>query len=411
MATGIEKRHARQCRTQNGGKSCNCSPSYRAWVSVTRNGKPTKVRRTFTREAEAKRWRGDAIATANRGALRPVRRDTRNVADALAELVDGMRGGTVRPPRRERYKPATVRSYDQAVRQHYESAALGLMRVADVRRSDVQDFADELLADELSPATVANVLCPLQVFYRREIHSERLTTNPAKGIDIPGGGPRRPKRIASPAEAAKLIAALEENDRALWATAFYAGLRRGELMALRALDVDLGASTIHVERGWDQYEGAQSPKTYSSRRAVPLLAVLRDHLDEAIIASERSGTELLFGRDADTPFAPVTIGKRAVKAWEAANEVDQAAAQHEGQDPQPLEPLTLHEARHTFASMAIDAGITNPKAIQEAMGHSKIQTTFDTYGHLMPGSHDEVRQRMDAYLQASAVPAPVGSAP
>jgi hypothetical protein len=34
------------------------------------------------------------------------------------------------------------------------------------------------------------------------------------------------------------------------------------------------------------------------------------------------------------------------------------------------------------------------------MGHSKIQTTFDTYGHLLPGSHDEVRARMDAYLAA-----------
>jgi hypothetical protein len=32
------------------------------------------------------------------------------------------------------------------------------------------------------------------------------------------------------------------------------------------------------------------------------------------------------------------------------------------------------------------------------MGHSKIQTTFDTYGHLLPGSHDEVRERMDPYL-------------
>jgi integrase len=45
----------------------------------------------------------------------------------------------------------------------------------------------------------------------------------------------------------------------------------------------------------------------------------------------------------------------------------------------------------------IDAG-ANPKAIQEFMGHSKIQTTFDVYGHLLPGSHDEVRQRMDRYL-------------
>src|SRR4051812_37627276 len=109
-ATGIVKRHSRRCRTKHGGKAGNCNASYEAWVSVTRNGKPAKVRRTFEREAEAKRWRGDATAAANRGALRPVRRDTRNVTDALTELVEGMRDGAVRPPRRERYKPATVRS-------------------------------------------------------------------------------------------------------------------------------------------------------------------------------------------------------------------------------------------------------------------------------------------------------------
>jgi integrase len=255
-----------------------------------------------------------------------------------------------------------------------------------------------LLSNELSPATVANILCPLQMFYRREIRVERIATNPAKEIDIPNGGPRRPKRIASPAEAARLIAALEEEDRPLWACAFYAGLRRGELMALRVLDVDLGASLLGVERSWDQYDGAQEPKTYSSRRSVPLLATLRDYLDEAIIASGRSGSDLVFGREADKPFAPVTIGKRAARAWQAANDAERERTELDGRRPQLLAPLTLHAARHTFASMAIDAGITNPKAIQEAMGHSKIQTTYDLYGHLLPGSRDEMRERMDAYL-------------
>ena len=82
----------------------------------------------------------------------------------------------------------------------------------------------------------------------------------------------------------------------------------------------------------------------------------------------------------------MAIGKRAKKAWEAAK----------------LEPITLHECRHTFASLLIDSG-ANPKAVQEFMGHSKIQTTFDVYGHLFPGSHDEVRARMDAYLAAGDV--------
>lgn len=59
----------------------------------------------------------------------------------------------------------------------------------------------------------------------------------------------------------------------------------------------------------------------------------------------------------------------------------------------------MHECRHCFASLLIEPG-ANPKAVQEFMGHSKIQTTFDVYGHLFPGSRDEVRERMDAYLEA-----------
>jgi integrase len=53
--------------------------------------------------------------------------------------------------------------------------------------------------------------------------------------------------------------------------------------------------------------------------------------------------------------------------------------------------------RHTFASLLIDSG-ANAKAVQEFMGHSKIQTTLDTYGHLLPAPTTRVRERMDAYL-------------
>lgn len=51
----------------------------------------------------------------------------------------------------------------------------------------------------------------------------------------------------------------------------------------------------------------------------------------------------------------------------------------------------------------IDAG-ANPKAIQEFMGHSEIQTTFALYGHLLPGGRDEVRERMDSCLRCNSEP-------
>jgi len=60
--------------------------------------------------------------------------------------------------------------------------------------------------------------------------------------------------------------------------------------------------------------------------------------------------------------------------------------------------MTLHECRHTFASLLIDAGV-NPKAIQEFMGHVTIEETFSRFGHLMPGARDQARQLVDAYMR------------
>ena len=155
--------------------------------------------------------------------------------------------------------------------------------------------------------------------------------------------------------------------------------------ALRWSDIDLGSSEIRVERSWDRVAGPIEPKSEQSIRTLPLVGVLRDHLDEHKLATERGGADLAFGRTAQEPFAPPTIRYRARAAWKAAGP----------------EPITLHECRHTFASLLIDAG-ENPKAIQAFMGHATIQMTFDRYGHLMPGSREQARVRLDAYLASSS---------
>ena len=62
-----------------------------------------------------------------------------------------------------------------------------------------------------------------------------------------------------------------------------------------------------------------------------------------------------------------------------------------------LESITLHEARHTCASLLIAAGV-NAKALSVIMGHATIAMTFDTYGHLMPGGLDEAAAAANAYL-------------
>lgn len=395
MAEGIRKRHSKRCSARDGGR-CNCKAGWEATVYLARENR--RVSKSFPREAEARSWRADAKRAVENGASASQRRDARTLIEGLRQLIGGMEAGSIRPKGRRRYKPNTIRSYERAVRVHIEPSRLADIGVAELRRRDLQDFADELLASGFEPATVSNALNPIQTYYRWKIDRDELAYNPSARIDLPNDGLSRPARIATPAEAAALLAALPSEDRPVWATAFYAGLRRGELQALRVCDLDFEADLISVERGWDQVEGAIEPKSRAGWRSVPMLAILREYLEAHLRRSGRRGEDLVFGRTAEQAFYASTVDGRAKRAWKAADERETELAASEDRDPDLLRPIGLHMCRHTFASLLIDSG-ANPKAIQEFMGHSKIHTTFDVYGHLLPGSHDAVRARMDAYLR------------
>lgn len=115
-------------------------------------------------------------------------------------------------------------------------------------------------------------------------------------------------------------------------------------------------------------------------RVVPIPNALFSYLVERKLAlGYHEG--LLFGRDCGRPFQPTALRKRALTAWKHAS----------------LDPITLHEARHTYASLLISSG-ANPKSVATYMGHSSITITYDRYGHLMPGNEIEAADLLDNYL-------------
>ena len=294
-----------------------------------------------------------------------------------------MKAGAIRSRKGTAYKPSAIRGYERALKLRV-LPELGHLRFGEVSRRDVQRLVDNLLASGLAPSTVVNTLNPLQAIYRRALQREEVLTNPTERLDLPRQDSRR-ERIASPEEAARLLEALPHEDRAAWATAMYAGLRRGELCALRVSDVDLATGVIRVERAWDDHEGEIDGKTKAARRTVPIAAVLRDVLVEHLMTTKRTGEALMFGTTAQHPFEPSTVRRRALAAWKAAG----------------LEPIGLHECRHTFASLMIASGV-NAKALCTYMGHATVAITFDTYGKLMPGNEEEAAGRLDAYLARAA---------
>jgi integrase len=177
----------------------------------------------------------------------------------------------------------------------------------------------------------------------------------------------------------------------------YGGLRRGELMALRVEHVDLAGGVIHVRRSCDVDEGEIATKNRQERR-VPVAAVLRDHLDQHLLDLDwRDQPDgLVFGAYPRSPFKLTRNERTAKRAWTAENERRRAKA-HDGEDVALLAPITLHECRHTFASLMIAAGV-NAKALSTHVGHSTITITLDRYGHLFPGNEAEAAGLLNAYL-------------
>jgi integrase len=397
-STGVRKRHSRSCASRDG-RDCNCRPSWEARVWSRRagpDGKGGTVSKSFTSYAAAKGWREDNLHAKARGRLR--RQTKQTVYEAAVRLVREMEDGTVLSSRDRPYRPSTIRSYRRGLGLDPENRerapvrvveALGDLRLTDVTKHEIQGYANRLRRDGWDPSTVANCLDGLRVIFRVARDRDELAVDPFAGVKLAKPKGRR-ERIASPAEAAALIAAAPEEHRALWATLFYSGVRRGEARALRVSDIDLAADVIRVRRSWDDAEGElDDGKTDAAERDVPLIvAELRAELRAHLMRTGRRGEDLVFGRTADEPFIPSTVRRAALERWEAAE----------------LRSVTPHECRHTFASILIAAGV-DAKAISKWCGHSSIDVTYDVYGHLLGDAAQRAEKQVAAFLAAQQAPA------
>lgn len=115
---------------------------------------------------------------------------------------------------------------------------------------------------------------------------------------------------------------------------------------------------------------------------MPIAAVLRDYLIEHKMTCRDDG--LVFGRTSTEPFSASSSAQRANRAWNAAG----------------LDAISVHECRHTFASLMIAAGV-NLKALATYMGHTSITITLDRYGHLLPGNEEVAAELLNAYLDGA----------
>jgi integrase len=109
----------------------------------------------------------------------------------------------------------------------------------------------------------------------------------------------------------------------------------------------------------------------------------------------RDGADLVFRATAERPFTPTHVRKLALKAWAVAAVGSFLCG--EGGD---LEPIGLHELRHSYVSLMRDAGFSLER-IGDYVGHSSAYIT-DAYRHLLDGHEAEAAERFEEYLTRAA---------
>ncbi len=292
-----------------------------------------------------------------------------------------------------RVRPKTLVDYEVTVRRHL-SPAIGHIKLGKLTPENVEKAWSAMLQDGASPSVAEYAHQRLSKALNDAMHRQLIYRNPCQAVT----SPKPPRKELYPPDAQDIHLLLEEARdteyfEAMY-TAFYTGLRRGEVLALRWRDVDLDMATISVSRSIYRAKGGQSlyqdTKTAKGRRLVSLtpstvllLRSLRERQEADGILQGCQVTE-------DNPVYRYRDGSSILpRAFSSAfRKIMRRAG---------LEGYRLHDARHAHATLMLRQGV-HPKVVQERLGHAKVGTTLDIYSHVTPGLQEAAALRFEEGL-------------
>lgn len=198
--------------------------------------------------------------------------------------------------------------------------------------------------------------------------------------------------ILSPAQGQQLLdAAAGHRLEALFTVALGLGLREGEVLGLRWIDISFAQHTLRVTQTVQRIKGklvVASPKTERSIRLLPLPLFVERSLARH---AERQSTDvsdagdrwqehgLVFPSERGTPIDPRNLLRQFKQILVEAE----------------LPEMRFHDLRHSCATTLIAKGV-HPRVVQEILGHSQISTTMNVYGHVLDATRVVAAEAMDS---------------
>lgn len=258
----------------------------------------------------------------------------------------------------------------------------GHLRLRALRAVEVQAYLASELRRGQAPSTVRQTLRILRIALERARGFGLVKANVAREVATP----RVPRPVIvplSPREVRALLRVTKGQAVGRMVVLGLAGLRAGEIRGLQWGDLELRARRLHVRRT-AQWAGRGldilPPKTRASVRTI---ALPRFVVRELARVPRRKRQGFLFAGPKGTPLHGTVLQRWLARAVLKAR--------------LPRGDVTVHLLRHTAAAMLLESAV-HLRVVMNVLGHSRVQTTIEVYGHLRPELHAAAAGAMDAWI-------------
>jgi integrase len=285
-------------------------------------------------------------------------------------------------------RPSTFDHYKLLISNHL-IPQLGTIPIKDLTPDRIQFAYDSMVGSCVGAHTIIKAHAVLHEALQRAAETGLAFRN-AADLVRPPAAPDKEMRFWTEEETNRFLTASQGSRLyALFYLALVCGARQMELAGLQWADLDWARGTLHIRRQLSRKgEKFCTQKTRAARRTIALgpgtIAVLRAHKElqtQERIQAGRAWQEydLMFTSKVGTGLHPKNLVDRYFRPLVKAAGVPE---------------IRFHDLRHTAASIMLSRGV-QLIGVSKILGHARPSITSDTYGHLVPGSGDQVGAMMD----------------
>jgi integrase len=292
---------------------------------------------------------------------------------------------------KKKVKPRTHSRYSELLRLHVVPH-IGSVELKKLKPLHIERLLLKCREKGLSERTLLHVFRVIHTALVQAVQWQLVDRNVAKAVQPPKPDKNEMDAV-TPEDVERILAAANGTEIEVPVViALGTGMRLGEILGLRWSDIDFESESLRVRQTVNVDRTFGTPKSYRSRRSIPLpkflLKVLKTHRARQselrlVAGSAWQDHDLVVTRADGSPMDPRRVSRLFT-----------ALAKEHGFD------FTFHGLRHAYASLMLASGV-DLKVTSDLLGHSTIGITADLYTHVAERLHREAAASLDAYLRHS----------